>query len=147
MFYYLCSVPQMNSAVNINKTIQRYIQNKMAEAHYNCTQIQVGVWIRIFVTTGSVFSKWHGWIQFFPFINMHSKKNLSSLLKNIMRKKIWAFLNLHIFGVPRSVWFHTFLGPRIRLFGFVVVPAFSLALFQYKYAPLKMFHYSLLKKN
>merc|ERR1740128_1626133 len=37
------SVPQMNSAVNINKTIQRYIQNKMAEAHYNCTQIQNGV--------------------------------------------------------------------------------------------------------
>jgi len=37
------SVPQMNSAVNINKTIQRYIQNKMTEAHYNCTQIQNGV--------------------------------------------------------------------------------------------------------
>ena len=38
---YMLSVPQMNSAVNINKSIQKYIQEKMSEAHQICHQIQV----------------------------------------------------------------------------------------------------------
>jgi poly(A) polymerase Pap1 len=37
------SVPQMNSAVNINKPIQKYIQEKMSEGHQICQQIQSGL--------------------------------------------------------------------------------------------------------
>jgi len=37
------SVPQMNSAVNINRPIQKYIQERMMDAHQTCNQIQNGL--------------------------------------------------------------------------------------------------------
>lgn len=36
------SVPQMNSAVNISRSVQRYIQERMHYAHQTCIQIQHG---------------------------------------------------------------------------------------------------------
>lgn len=36
------SIPQMNSAVNINKSIQLCIQERMLDAHHTCLQIQSG---------------------------------------------------------------------------------------------------------
>jgi len=49
------SAPQMNSAVNINHSVQRYIQERMKEASHICQQIQAG-------NTG-----WEALFKAFPF--------------------------------------------------------------------------------
>ncbi|XP_023331331.1 poly(A) polymerase alpha isoform X2 [Eurytemora carolleeae] len=68
------SVPQMNSAVNINKSIQKYIQEKMSEAHQICHQIQAGL-----VGWDSLFKPFPFYQEYDEFLNITGECETDSL--------------------------------------------------------------------
>jgi len=59
------SVPQMNSAVNISKSVQRYIQERMRKAHNVCIKIQNGE-----KTWGALFKPFSFYEEYETFIKI-----------------------------------------------------------------------------